>query len=183
MSAIVYFAASIVTLLVAQRITRFSRAAAIVIVMLPLLFTGRAMFSGGVFGPVDIAYTYEPLASVASRAGVGAVVNPSISDVYSEFLPWNESLRRSIARGEWPLWDPFSLCGAPLAGAAQSSPYHPITILGLLVPAGQASAFTAAMMLMSAVLTAFLLFREFVGTEIAALFGAAGWMCSTHLVF
>lgn len=183
MSAIVYFAASIVTLMVAQRITRFSRATAIVIVLLPLLFSGRALFTGGVFGPVDLAYTYEPLASVASRAGVGAVVNPSISDVYSEFMPWNDSLRRSIARGQWPLWDPYELCGTPLAGAAQSSPYHPITLVGLLVPLHQYFAFAAAMMLMSAALTAFLLFREFVDTEIAALFGAAAWMCSTHLVF
>ncbi|HEX7419964.1 MAG TPA: YfhO family protein [Thermoanaerobaculia bacterium] len=183
MSAIVYFAAAIATLAIAQRITRFSRAAAIIILLLPLLFTARALFTGGVFGPVDLAYTYEPLASIASRAGAGPVVNPSISDVYSEFMPWNDSLRRSIARGQWPLWDPYGLCGSPLAGAAQSSPYHPITILGLLVPLPQSFAFAAAMMLLSAALTAFLLFREFVGSEIAALFGAAGWMCSTHLIF
>ena len=81
------------------------------------------------------------------------------------------------------MWDPYELCGAPLAGAAQSAPYHPITLLGLLVPRAQASALAAAMMLMSAALCAFLLFREFVGSEVAALFGAAGWMCSTHLVF
>ena len=183
MSAIVYFAASIVTLIVAQRITRFSRAAAIIILLLPLLFTGRALFTGGVFGPVDVAYTYEPLASVAPRAGAGAVVNPSISDVYSEFMPWNDSLRRSIGRGQWPLWDPYELCGTPLAGAAQVSPYHPITVIGLLIPLRQYFAFAAAMMLMCAALTAFLLFREFVGSEAAALFGAAGWMCSTHIVF
>ena len=139
MSAIVYFAAALVTLVIAQCITRFSRAAAIVILLLPLLFTARALLTGGVFGPVDLAYTYEPLASVAARAGAGPVVNPSISDVYSEFLPWNDSLRRSLARGEWPLWDPYGLCGSPLAGAAQSSPYHPITILGLLVPLPQSS--------------------------------------------
>jgi hypothetical protein len=183
MSAIVYFVAAIAALMIAQRVTRFSRAAAIVILLLPLLFTARALFTGGVFGPVDLAYTYEPLASVASRAGAGPVVNPSISDAYSEFMPWNDSLRRSIGRGEWPLWDPYGLCGAPLAGAAQSSPYHPITVIGLLVPLRQFFGFAAAMMLMSAALTAFLLFREFVGSEIAALFGAAGWMCSTHLIF
>ena len=183
MSAIVYFVTAIAALMIAQRITRFSRAAAIVILLLPLLFTARALFTGGVFGPVDLAYTYEPLASIASRAGAGPVVNPSISDVYSEFMPWNDSLRRSIARGEWPLWDPYGLCGAPLAGAAQSSPYHPITVIGLLVPLHQFFGFAAAMMLMSAALTAFLLFRDFAGSEIAALFGAAGWMCSTHLIF
>ena len=67
MSAIVYFVTAIAALMIAQRVTRFSRAAAIVILLLPLLFTARALFTGGVFGPVDLAYTYEPLASIASR--------------------------------------------------------------------------------------------------------------------
>src|SRR5207253_6301333 len=40
-----------------------------------------------------------------------------------------------------------------------------------------------SMMLLVAALSAFLFFREFTETGIAALFGAAGWMCSTHLLF
>lgn len=183
MSAIVYFIAGTVTLLIAQRITRFTRMAAIVILLLPLLFTGRALSTGGVYGPVDLAYTAEPLASIASSVQVGAVSNPGISDVYTEFMPWNDALRRAIARREWPLWNPYELCGAPLAGAAQSAPYHPITLIGLLVPLRQYFAFAAAMALMSAALTAFLFFREFVASETAALFGAAAWMCSSHLLF
>jgi Bacterial membrane protein YfhO len=183
MSAIVYLIGAAISIAIAQRITRFSRAAALILVLLPLLFTGRALVRGAVFGPVDLSYTFEPLASIANQSGVGAVVNPAISDVSSQFIPWNDSLRRSIARGEWPLWDPFALCGTPQAGSAQSSPYHPITILGLLMPAREYFGFAAAMMMLSAALTAFLLFREFVSTEIAALFGAAAWMCSTHLVF
>jgi len=183
MSAIVYLVCAAATLLVAQRITRFSRAAAIVMLLLPLLFTGRALFTAGVFGPVDLAYTSEPLASMALRAGVGAVRNPSISDVYAQFMPWNDALRRSIARREWPLWNPYELSGTPLAGAAQSSPYHPITLAGFFVPLPQFFGFAAAMMMLGAVASAFLLFREFTESEIAALFGAAAWMCSTHLIF
>ena len=183
MSAIVYFGAAIATLWIAQRITRFSRAAAIVMLLLPLLFTGRALFTGGVYGPVDLAYVADPLSSIATKAGVGAVTNPGISDVFSEFIPWNDALRRAIAAGEWPLWDPFALCGVPLAGAAQSSPYHPITLVGLLVPMREGFALAASLMLMTAALSAFLFFREFVSAEIAALFPAAAWMCSTHLIF
>src|SRR5712691_11340872 len=183
MSAIVYLASGVATLLLARRVTCFSRAAAIVLLLLPLLFCGRALFTGGVYGPVDLAYMSEPLASVASSAGVGAVTNPSISDVYSEFMPWNDALRRSIARREWPLWNPYELCGTPLAGAAQSSPYHPVTLIGLIVPLPQYYAFAAAMMLLLAAVSAFLLFRDFTDRGISALFGAAAWMCSTHLLF
>ncbi|HEX9163669.1 MAG TPA: YfhO family protein [Thermoanaerobaculia bacterium] len=183
MSALLYFATALITILIAQRVRRFTRAAAIVLLLAPLVFTGRALFTGGVYGPVDLAYSYEPVASLAPRAGAGPVVNPSISDVYSEFMPWNDALRRSIAREEWPLWNPYGMCGTPLAGSAQSSPYHPLTLIGLLVPEAQSFAFVAAMMLLWGAVGAFLLFREFVGSEIAALFGAVAWMSSTHLIF
>jgi hypothetical protein len=183
MSALLYLTSGVTTLYVAHRVTCFSRAAAIVLLLLPLLFTGRALFTGGVYGPVDLAYTAEPLASVAARAGVGAVTNPSISDVYAEFMPWNDALRRAIARGEWPLWNSYELCGTPLAGSAQSSPYHPITLIGFLVPLPQYFAFAAAMMLLFAAVSAFLFFRDFTESGLAALFGAAAWMCSTHVVF
>jgi membrane protein YfhO len=183
MSAIVYLASAVVTLMIAQRVRCFSPAAALALLLLPLLFTGRALLTGGVFGPVDLAYTSEPMASTAPAAEVGAVKNPSISDVYAQFMPWNDALRRSLARHQWPLWNPYELCGAPLAGSAQSSPYHPITLIGFLVPMHQSFAFAASMMLFLAATGAFLFFREFVESEVAALFGAAAWMCSTHLVF
>jgi hypothetical protein len=111
-----------VTLYAAQRVTRFSRAATIVLLLLPLGVTGRALLTGSVYGPLDLAYTVDPLASTPQAAHVPPVVNPELSDVYTEFFPWNDAMRRSIARGEWPLWNPYELCGTPLAGAAQVAP-------------------------------------------------------------
>ncbi|HSP17811.1 MAG TPA: YfhO family protein [Thermoanaerobaculia bacterium] len=183
MSLMLYSACAAGALYAAQRVRAFPRAIAIVLFVLPLLFTGRALFTGAIFGPVDLAYTSEPLASMAHSSGVDAVANPSISDVYAEFMPWNDALRRSIGRHEWPLWNPYELCGAPLAGTAQSSPYHPITMAGLLIPIRQSFAFAAAAMLLTAALSAFLFFRELVESDLAALFGAAAWMASTHLLF
>jgi membrane protein YfhO len=183
MSLILYTACAAGMLLIAQRVRPFPRAIAIALGLMPLLFTGRALVTGSVFGPLDLAYTSEPLASMAHRAGVGAVANPSISDVYAEFMPWNDALRRSLARGEWPLWNPYELCGTPLAGTAQSSPYHPITLAGLLVPIRQAFGFAAATMLLTAALSAFLFFRDLVESDLAALFGAGAWMASSHLLF
>ncbi|HSP34396.1 MAG TPA: YfhO family protein [Thermoanaerobaculia bacterium] len=162
---------------------RFSRWTAAALVLFPLLFTGRALVTGGVYGPVDLAYTSEPLASIAAVHGIGPVTNPSISDVYAQFMPWHDALRRSIADRQWPLWNPYELCGQPLAGSAQSSPYHPFTLVALLVPVRVSFAMTATLMLFSAALFAFLLFRQFVHTDAAALFGAFGWMASTHLLF
>jgi hypothetical protein len=170
-------------LFAAQAVRRFSRGTALILLLAPLVFAGRALFTGGIYGPVDLAYTAEPLASVADRAGVKAVANPALSDVYTEFFPWNDALRRSIRRGEWPLWNPYELCGTPLAGAAQVAPYHPITLIGLLAPLPGYFAFAAAMLYLVAAASAFLLAREFTEAEIGPLFAAIAWMASTHMIF
>lgn len=160
-----------------------SRAAAITLVLLPLCLTGRAMLTGAIYGPIDLAYATEPLASIADDVGVTHVANPGISDNYAEFIPWNDALRRVIAEGNWPLWNRFELDGGPLAGALQSSPYHPVTLIGLLIPIQDAVTFTAAMTFFLAALTMFLLLRNLVESEIAAMFGAAAVMFSTHLIW
>jgi len=167
----------------AQRVRRFSGGAALALIAMPLVFTGRALVTGAVYGPIDLSYTADPLASIARNVGIRSVKNPAISDVYTQFMPWRDALRRSAAHGEWPLWNPYELSGEPLAGAAQSSPYHTFTLLALLVPVRQSYAVAASLMFFGAAMFAFLFFRDLVRSEAAALFGAFAWMASTHLVF
>ncbi|HEV2719857.1 MAG TPA: YfhO family protein, partial [Thermoanaerobaculia bacterium] len=163
-------------------LARLSWRAAAVLVLLPLCFTGRAMLTGRVYAPLDLAYTNEPLASVARQVGVTHTVNPALSDVYAQFIPWNAALRAAVHRGEWPLWNPYELCGDPLGGAAQSAPYHPVTLLGLLLPLADGLTFTAAMTYFLAALSMFLFLRALELGELPALFGAAAWAFSTHVV-
>lgn len=183
MGALLYFAIGFLAVVAATRAREMSRGAAAALLLLPLVLTAGALFTGDVYGPVDLAYTAEPLASIADGVGIRPVVNPSISDVYAEFMPWNDALRRAIRAGEWPLWNPYELSGTPLAGAAQVAPYHPVTLFGLLVPLPAFFGFAAAMLYLVAAISAFLLARELTDSEPAALFAAAGWMASTHLVF
>jgi len=149
---------------------------------LPLCFTGRALLTGGVYAPIDVAYLFEPLASLASKVGVRSVSNPMLSDVYAQFLPWNAALRWAVAHHEWPLWNPFELCGNVLAAAAQSAPYHPLTLLGVLLPPADALTFAATAGYFLAALGAFLLIRSLGVRESAAFFGAAAWAFSTYVV-
>jgi Bacterial membrane protein YfhO len=183
MSLLAYTLTSVLLAWLVARRGRISRAAAITLVLLPLCLTGRAMLTGAIYGPIDLAYATEPLATVADEAGVTHVANPGISDNYAEFIPWNDALRRTIAEGEWPLWNRFELNGGPLAGALQSAPYHPVTLIGLLIPIEDAVTFTAAMTFFLAALAMFLLLRDLVRSEIAAMFGAAAVMFSTHLIW
>jgi hypothetical protein len=156
--------------------------AAAALLLLPLCFTGRALLTGRVYAPLDLAYSAEPLASVARQVGVTHTVNPALSDVYAQFIPWNAALRDAVRGGEWPLWNRFELAGDPLAGAAQSAPYHPITLLALLLPLAGGLTFTAAMTYLLAALSMFLFLRALELDELSSFFGAAAWAFSTYVV-
>ncbi len=169
-------------MLVVRRCTAVSRTAAAAVISLPFCFTGRALLTGRVYAPIDVGYLFEPLASLASKVGVEHVANPMLSDVYAQFLPWNAALRWSVGHGEWPLWNPFELCGNVLAAAAQSAPYHPLTLLGVLLPMPDALTFAATSGFFIAALGAFLLLRAIGLRELPSFFGAAAWTFSTYLV-
>ncbi|HEV7488129.1 MAG TPA: YfhO family protein [Thermoanaerobaculia bacterium] len=182
MAALLYLLSATGTLALVRRFTALSRVAALVLLLLPLCLTGRALVTGRVYAPIDLAYHFDPLASMATRVGIDRVANPLPSDVAAQFVPWNAALRSSIAHGQWPLWNPFELSGNVLAAAAQSAPFHPVTLLGLLIPAPDAFGFMAAMTYFLGALGMFLFLRNLELRQLPSLFGAAGWSLSTYVV-
>ncbi len=63
------------------------------------------------------------------------VKNPEISDVFSQIYLWKKLAIDSLAGGQWPLWNPYSLTGTPLLANFQSASFYPLNIL-LLLPWG-----------------------------------------------
>jgi hypothetical protein len=165
-------------------------AAAIALVLLPLCFTGRALLTGKVYGPIDLPYMSEPLLDYADDYGVGRrptgqakVYNGTISDLYMQMIPWQAAVRASLSRGEWPLWNPYMLCGSMLAANMQSAPYDPLQLIALLLSQPQALTFGAAMTFFLAGLFTFAFARSLGLSELASLIGAAAFMFSAVIAF
>ena len=93
MSALLYAVTAAAAIAGLRFVTPLSRRAMLVLALLPLCLTGPALLTGRIYAPIDIAYTNEPLASLAEDAGITRVLNPAASDVYAQFLPWHAAMR------------------------------------------------------------------------------------------
>jgi len=174
MIALLYFATAAALLLAAHRfVTPLTRGAALVLLLLPLVFTGRAVFTGGVYAPVELPYDVPPLADVRAELGVGPARNPMLTDIAFILIPWREAVRRAVGEGEWPLLNRFELCGEPLAAAMQPAVYSPFTWIALLLPAAASFTYTASIAFFLAGLGTFLFLRDLGCSELAALIAAA----------
>src|SRR5258706_10180161 len=78
-----------------------SKMAAIILLLLPLCFSGRALLTGRVYSPIDLPFHAEPLASLRSDFGITHFHNAVLSDVYSLNIPWKYAARLEILNGEW----------------------------------------------------------------------------------
>jgi hypothetical protein len=185
LAAAALYAAFVAALLALSHrlIVRLTWRAALVLALLPLCFTGRALLTGRVYGPVDIAYASNPFAPYAAQYGMDGEHNGILTDLYSAFIPWHHAVRYAVQHGEWPLWNPFILCGDPLAGSAQPAPYYPVNVLSLLLALPFALTFAASAHLFLAALAAFLYLRDLGCREIPAVLGAVGWAFCSFLAF
>ena len=88
------------------------------------------------------------------------------------FCPWRSAVRTALANGEWPLLNPFMLCGDILAAAAQPAPYDPFNLIGMVIPMPPSLTFAAAMTFFLAGFGAFAFARALGCGELAALVAA-----------
>jgi hypothetical protein len=146
-------------------VQRLSRGAALALLLLPLVFTGRALLTDRVYAPLDLSY------------------NRALSDLHGQIIPWQSAVRAALRRGEWPLWNPSILCGDILAAAAQPAVYDPFQWLGFLLPLTLALTFGATLTFFLAALSTFAFARALGRGEVASLVAAAGYTFCSMLAF
>ena len=184
LSFAVYGATASATLYLARRFVLPVRGGvALLLACAPLLFTGKAMLTGGVYAPIDIIYDANPFGAHREALHVPTDRTPALGDVVYQEIPWRAAARRALFEGRLPLWNPNILAGDPLLAVQQAAILHPGTWIGLLLPLPQAWTFDMAFRLLLALLCAFLFLRDLGCGEAASLLGACGWAFSDYLIF
>jgi len=128
MILLLYAAAALGLLAIAHRvILPISRIGGALLLLLPFCFTGYALITDQVYGPIDFAWATEPLLPMRTQYGVGPPHNSILSDVACQMIPWRKAVQWSIGHRQWPISNPFILSGDILAAAAQPAAYSPFT--------------------------------------------------------
>ncbi len=180
----VYFATCGLAFFLANRyVLRVRAPIALAIALGPFLLTGKAMFTGGVYAPLDIAYQAQPLAAHREEMGIKGTKSPILGDVVTQFIPFRKAVRDAVKNGRLPLWNRFVLAGEPLLANTQPAVLHPGTLIGFLLPLAQAWTFEMTLRHFLALLAMYLFLRELGCREIPSLLGAIGWGLSDYLVF
>jgi hypothetical protein len=182
---LLYLTVAVVTLLVWKRwVTPLSRGGALVLLLLPFLFTGSALVTNRVYGGYDILFLSQPFSDYAQEYGFTTAHNGLLVDHVLQMVPWQHMVRESFAHHQWPLWNPAMDSGEVLAAGMQAAPLNPLNLIALLLPLGLTTTFIAAMVFFLAALFTFAFARELECSEEASLIAAAGFtLCSAMAFF
>ncbi len=105
------------------------------LLLLPLLFFAPVTIGGRTLLPADNLYQYEPWLSARDALGVPEVPhNALLSDLVLQNYQWKAFIRRSLAEGAIPLWQPNQFAGTPFLAAGQHGALYPFSVLCYILP-------------------------------------------------
>jgi hypothetical protein len=108
------------------------RQAALIFVLMILVFFWP-LFKGNILSQADMVYSFPPWNSV-KPFDFTAPSNSVLNDQTREFLTFFQAAKESIHRMEFPLWNPYILCGTPLLADSQSALLFPLNWSFYLLP-------------------------------------------------
>lgn len=137
------------------------------------LFTPRVDIPGNL---AFVAYPWQATGRPAVKANTGIL--------FTQIAPWTRIARDELLAGDAPLWNRTSASGAPLLANQQTAIFHPLTLLGIVLPLGKAFTLSASLRLFLVAFFTFILLRNWAIATSAAIFGAVAYtFCSFHVIW
>ncbi len=147
---------------------RADAAACTFLVLLGGLLLAPALVHGASIGPTDVMRELGLTSRVAPQ-----VHNPVGSDEIEEFMPWQLLAWQQVHAGHWPIWNPFSVLGMPLAFNVESAPFSLPVALSYAFPAFLTHTVAIAARLLIGGTGMYVLGRVIGLDPLAAVFGAS----------
>ena len=142
----------------------------------PVLFPA---WTGATLLPFDNLASFEPWRTLHP----GLIPhNNLLSDLVLENAVWKLHIRRTLAEGQLPLWNPQIFTGLPFLAAGQASTFYPLNLLFYFLPLDVAYGWFTALQIALAGMNMYALGRVLRLRPLAALFSGVVFMFSGFLI-
>ncbi|MCC6455334.1 MAG: oligosaccharide flippase family protein [Caldilineaceae bacterium] len=156
--------------------------ALLILFLLPLIWFAPVLFpflNGRTLLPFDNLYSFEPWRNLMP----GLVPhNQLLSDLVLENAVWKLHIRRTLADGQLPLWNPQIFTGVPFLAAGQASTFYPLSLLFYILPLPLAYGWFTALQVGLAGMGFYAWARTLKLRPLAALGGGVVYMFSGFLI-
>ena len=152
----------------------------LLLLLLPIIPLGRALFSGEAIGPFDQIRQMAPW----NGAKPSQAFDVLQADGVLQFYVWRDLVFDAWGKGQMPFWNSYQLAGTPLLADSQSGVLYPFHIvMGVLhMPTGLAMLLLAWFHLFWAGLGTYVLCRALQGSKLGASIGGASFALSTFMI-
>ncbi|TVR20250.1 MAG: hypothetical protein EA396_10900 [Anaerolineaceae bacterium] len=104
------------------------------LLLLPLILFLPQTLGGKTLIPSENLYQYPPFSTYAAVVGAPPPHNALVDDLILQNYQWKSFIRRNIADGEIPLWNPHQFSGQPFMALGQQSTLYPLSVLYYVLP-------------------------------------------------
>jgi len=146
--------------------------------LIVLIFMWKPLTGRWVSMPLDIVHTLPPWSRLSH---VARSLNPQMTDIVLQIVPWAHLSREALRSFTLPLWNSMNGCGYPLLGTGQPAPFSIVRLLALPLPLAWAMSAEAALKILIALTFTYLLARRRSYGELPSAIGAVCFGFSTFL--
>ncbi|MCL4263663.1 MAG: YfhO family protein [Anaerolineae bacterium] len=147
---------------------------------LALVWVGRAFLPGRVLLPLDIVV--QQWAPWQQPNQTVTVHNDMLTDVVNYIYPVKAFMAEKVRGGTLPLWNPYVFTGYPFTYNTQAGLFYPLSLFYYVLPPVTAVDLTITSQLLLGLWFMFLYLRRIRLGRLAALVGAAAFMCNGLMV-
>jgi len=153
----------------------------LLLLVLLVIFFGKAIFTGQKLLPADIAHA-DPVYLGHAPSGFAQPHNILLYDQAYQFYPWRVYVSQALRQGFLPFWNPYIYCGAPLMAADQPAVFYPLNILSYALSPPDAVLFMALARLLIAGLATYWFVRTISVGKFGALVSAITFTFSGFMI-
>ncbi|MCE5216710.1 hypothetical protein LLH03_06715 [bacterium] len=142
----------------------------------------RANLTGKALVPGDLLLLMEPGRHHAAEFPEFQRVHNPVLDSLQQYYPWRQYAGERLRQGQFPLWNPYELCGTPFLANNLSAVLYPETWLHALMPTQRALGWASSLAFFTGGSLMYWFLRVLGLRWIACLLGAIAFMFNGFVV-